>query len=88
MHENKMILLGHIELDRNALHHLSHEDIISALYHHSIGDWGAISESRRRKNQKAVLEKRVVRSMYYTMIGTKIHVATVGDRSHTKMTLQ
>jgi hypothetical protein len=77
--------LGRIVVSKRSSKKLESEDVIPALGRHILGDFGRVSNRRREANQKALWQKKPVRSVYFTGDGVRFRVVTNATRSLTKV---
>ena len=78
---------GRIVLDRRSLKHLSSDDVISGVSRHIFGDWGIVSRRQRKTNQRAILERKPLCSVYLSTDGLRFSLVTNSERSHTTVKL-
>jgi|ERR1700722_6347691 len=77
--------LGRIVLDQKSERELTSEDVIFALSRHIRGDWGKISQRRKRLNMLGLRKQRPLHSVFFSTDGTKFTVLTNGKRTITKV---
>ena len=75
--------LGHIVSTPNALSHLSQEDILMAIQRHQSGDWGDLDTEDKAANDRALVERTRIISVYRSTLGMKFWIITEADRSVT-----
>jgi len=75
--------LGHIVSTPNALSQLSQEDILMAIRRHQSGDWGDLDSEDKAANDRALVERTRVFSVYRSALGVKFWLITEADRSVT-----
>jgi len=79
--------LGQTVATSNALSKLTHEDIISALSRHVVGDWGDVCEDDRKENELSLKQGFRLLSVYKALNGNKFWIITEADRSVTTVLL-
>ena len=79
---------GKIVISPAALKLLSAEDIRTALNAHVNGEWGDLGREDREENDRAVVQRRRLLSVYHTCGGTRFWVITEADRSVTNVFLR
>jgi hypothetical protein len=75
--------LSHIVSTANALSQLTHEDILNGIGRHQAGDWGDLDEHDRQANQRALIERTRLFSVYHAANGIKFWIVTESNRSAT-----
>ena len=78
---------GKIVTTPNALSQLNHEEILLALKRHQAGDWGDVDEHDRQANERALIERTRLWSVYHAGNGTKFWIITEADRQSTPILL-
>ena len=66
---------------------LSHEDILSSLKRHMLGDWGDLCKEDIRANESALALGGRLLSKYKAQSGVSFYIITEGDRSYTTLLL-
>ena len=79
--------LGQMVATPNALSHLTHDDILTALGRHVRGDWGQVGEEDQKENDLSLKEGFRLLSVYHGTKGTKFWIITEADRSVTTVLL-
>jgi hypothetical protein len=79
--------LGHIVKTPNALLQLTDEDILMGIQRHQAGDWGDVGAHVRAANERALVEKKRLLSVYHSARGIKFWLITKADRSATMVLL-
>jgi hypothetical protein len=79
--------LGKIVSTSNALAHLSQDDILLGIQRHQAGDWGDVPASNHEANERALIERTRLWSVYRAANGTKFWLITEADRSATTVLL-
>ncbi len=79
--------LGKIVSTPYALSRLTQEDILRGIGRHQAGDWGDVSEHDRQANDRALVERTRLLSVYHAANGTKFWLITEADRSATTVLL-
>jgi hypothetical protein len=79
--------LGRIVATPNALAHLTHDDVLSALNRHRVSDWGDVCPEDRQANERALIKGGRLLSVYHSVSGTKFWIITEADRSVTTVLL-
>lgn len=79
--------IGHIVATPNALARLSNDDILNGIGRHQAGDWGDVDEHDRQANERALLERTRLLSVYHAANGIKFWIITEADRSVTTVLL-
>lgn len=79
--------IGHIEATPRALVNLDQSDILRGLQRHQAGDWGDVDNHDREANNRALVERTRIVSMYRSAKGVKFLVITEADRSVTTVLL-
>ena len=79
--------IGRVVVTATANETLMHEDIITALDRHQVGDWGEVCEADSKANNKACKYGERIISAYTSIFGDKFWVITEADRSYTKILL-
>ncbi|MBI3836525.1 MAG: hypothetical protein HY288_01150 [Planctomycetia bacterium] len=67
--------------------HASGQTIDDFLARHQSGDWGEVSEQLRAVNERGLVERFNIQSVYSTATGERLIVMTTGDRSLTMVHL-
>ena len=75
--------LGHIVSTPNALSQLTHEDILMGIRRHQSGDWGDLDTEDKAANDRALVERTRILSVYRSALGVKFWLITEADRSVT-----
>lgn len=75
--------LGHIVSTPNALSQLTHEDILMGIRRHQAGDWGDLDTEDKAANDRALVERTRIFSVYRSALGVKFWLITEADRSAT-----
>lgn len=78
---------GRIVIARQALAHLSDEDVLPALWRHVTGDWGDLDEQDWQENELSLKEGHRLLSRYHATDGTVFWIITEHDRSVTTILL-
>jgi len=79
--------LGKIVSTPNALSQLTQEDILMGIQRHQAGDWGDVDEHDRQANERALIERTRLWSVYHAAAGTKFWLITEADRMATTVLL-
>ena len=79
--------LGKIVSTPNALSQLTQEDILTGIRRHQAGDWGDVVENSRLANERALIERTRLFSVYHAANGIKFWLITEADRSATTVLL-
>jgi len=80
--------LGQVYFSRGVIEQLSDSGaVIVALYRHSCGDWGEVSEADKAENEFSVPRRLRILSAYVAENGTRFWVITEADRSSTTVLL-
>ena len=79
--------IGKIYTTPNAMECLTTEDILLAIGRHQSGDWGDVDEHDRQANQRALVERTRLLSVYRSVNGIKFWIITEADRSSTTILL-
>lgn len=79
----KKFPLGRIILTNKVSVTLAPEEILEALSRHMQGDWGDISPSAKKGNDKALTAGGQLLSAYHSAANEKFYVCTEWDRSMT-----
>jgi len=79
--------LGLVVVTTTALDVLTPVDIKGALFRHSQGDWGGVSEADWAENELSLKEGFRILSAYVAENGTRFWVITERDRSVTTVLL-
>jgi hypothetical protein len=79
--------LGKLVATPNALGHITHDDIMAALWRHLAGDWGDLCAEDQLLNDRAAVEGARILSAYRAANGTTFWVITEADRSATTVLL-
>ena len=79
--------LGRIVATPNALHSITHEDILCGIQRHQRGDWGDLSQEDSEANDQALVNGTRILSSYTATNGTKFWIITESDRSVTTVLL-
>jgi hypothetical protein len=72
--------LGHIVSTPNALSKLSQEDILMGIRRHQSGDWGDLPAGNKEANDRALLERTRLWSVYRSSTGVKFWLITEANR--------
>ena len=83
----KRFSMGRILGTPNVLRTVWIDEIRDALYRHSNGDWGDVSQADWRSNDYAVRHGERILSAYITKEGQKFWIITEADRSATTILL-
>ena len=75
---------GKIVITPNALSQLTQEEIHLGIQRHQAGDWG---NGDTEANERALIERLRLWSVYYAANGTKFWLITEADRSATTVLL-
>ena len=78
---------GKLVTTPNALSQLTREDILMGIGRHQAGDWGDVSEADRQANERALIERTRLWSVYHAGNGTKFWLITEADRRSTTILL-
>jgi hypothetical protein len=79
--------LGHIVSTPNALSQLSQEDILIAIQRHQSGDWGDLDTTDKAANDRALVERTRILSVYRSAAGLKFWIITEASRTATTILL-
>lgn len=80
--------LGRLVATQNALGHLTHEDILTAINRHAQGDWGTLDAEDWRANEVSLRDGSRLLSVYFSAgDNAKFYVITEADRSATTILL-
>jgi hypothetical protein len=79
--------LGHIVSTPNALSQLSQEDILMAIRRHQAGDWGDLDTEDKAANDRALVERTRIFSVYRSASGVKFWLITEANRRVTTILL-
>jgi hypothetical protein len=79
--------LGHVVSTPNALSQLSQEDILMAIRRHQSGDWGDLDTEDKAANDRALVERTRVFSVYRSALGVKFWLITETSRRVTTILL-
>jgi len=79
--------MGQTVATRNAMHHLSEDDVYRGLDRHARGDWGDLDAHDLRENERALSRGGRLFSAYRSQDGTKFWIITEADRSVTTVLL-
>jgi len=86
-HSIAMFRCGKIVTTPNALARLTREDILMAIGRHQAGDWGDVKEPDRQANERALVERTRLWSVYHSASGIKFWLITEADRRTTTVLL-
>ncbi|HXR46702.1 MAG TPA: hypothetical protein VN784_04615 [Candidatus Limnocylindrales bacterium] len=75
--------LGHIVSTPNALSQLTQEDILMGIRRHQAGDWGDLDTRDKAANDRALLERTRIFSVYHSAAGAKFWLITEAGREAT-----
>ena len=78
---------GKLVTTPNALAQLTREEILMGIGRHQAGDWGDVDEHDRQANERALIERTRLWSVYHTGNGTKFWIITEADRRSTTILL-
>jgi len=78
---------GRIVTTPTALESLPREDILRGIGRHQAGDWGDVNEHDRQANERALIERTRLWSVYHTVEGIKFWIITEADRRLTTVLL-
>jgi hypothetical protein len=79
--------LGHIVSTPNALSKLSQEDILLGIRRHQSGDWGDLPAGNKAANDRALVERTRLWSVYRSSTGVKFWLITEASRQTTTILL-
>lgn len=79
--------LGRVVATRNTLARISPDDISMGLRRHAAGDWGELDDEDSSANEKALIEKLRLMSVYTDSCGTTFWIVTEWNRSFTTVLL-
>lgn len=79
--------LGNVVATANAMHSLTHEEMVTGLHRHQSGDWGDLTDDDKTENASAMVEGRRILSLYTTPNGKQFWIITEADRSATTVLL-
>ena len=79
--------LGKIVSTPNALSQLTQEDILTGIRRHQAGDWGDVDSHDRQANDRALIERTRLLSVYHAVSGIRFWLITEADRSATTVLL-
>lgn len=82
-----LFALGYVKVSDSAVSALNPNDVAEALFKHSTGDWGEVSEQQAKKNAQAVLKKTDVISIHTDRYGHKFQIRTEISDCTTTITL-
>ena len=77
------LLLGQVVATPMAIKHIPKDDILSAIFCHSRGDWGTLSKENTDSNRRALQQGGRLISLYESKQGICFIVATESDNSVT-----
>jgi hypothetical protein len=78
---------GRIVCTPNALSQISREDMLMGIGRHQAGDWGDVNEHDRQANERALIDKTRLWSVYHAGNGVKFQIITEADRTVTTVLL-
>lgn len=84
---NARFPLGAFFVTASASEAISREDIQAAIYRHSIGHWGEVSNEDWQENERSLADGSRLLSVYSDCKGVKFWVITEADRSATTLLL-
>lgn len=79
--------LGRIVTTHNALEKLSPQDISEAIGRHQSGDWGEVPVMSKAANERALIKKTRIWSVYRSTKGVKFWLITEANRQTTTILL-
>ena len=79
--------LGHIVSTPNALSQLTNEDILLGIQRHQSGDWGDLPAGNKAANDRALVERTRLWSVYRSATGVKFWLITDANRRITTVLL-
>jgi hypothetical protein len=79
--------LGHLVSTPKALAILTQDDILTAIYRHSAGDWGEVDDHDRCQNESALEKGGRLFSVYRSIRGVTFWIITEADRSSSTVLL-
>lgn len=79
--------LGEIVSTPNALNTIPNDEILTALFRHSQGDWGTLDAEDLQSNERALRSGGRLFSEYHSTQNVKFWVITEADRSVTTVLL-
>jgi hypothetical protein len=79
--------LGRLLATLGALRRLMHDDMLSALARHAVGDRGDLCADDRAENELSLREGFRLFSAYHSAAGVKFWIITEADRSATMVLL-
>ena len=79
--------LGELVVTPRAFQALNWEDIWYGTTRHMHGEWGDLDAAGRQENDRAVLLRCRVRSVYRSILGVRFWVVTNADRGKTTVLL-
>jgi hypothetical protein len=78
---------GRLVTTRSALSRLSEADILEGIGRHQAGDWGHVDKEDREANERALIERTRLFSVYHAKDGVTFWIITEADRSSTTVLL-
>jgi hypothetical protein len=78
---------GKIVTTPNAFERLTREDILRGIGRHQAGDWGDVDEHDRQANERALIERTRLWSVYHSAQGVKFWLITEANRLTTTVLL-
>lgn len=79
--------LGSLVATPNAIEVIPHDEILSTLVRHAIGDWGDVCDDDKRANDLALKEGTRLLSAFRSATSIKFWIITEADRSLTTVLL-
>ncbi len=79
--------LGRIVSTPNALSQLTQEDILMGIRRHQAGDWGDLDARDKAANDRALVERTRIFSVYRSAAGVKFWLITEAGRETTTVLL-
>lgn len=83
--QNARFPLGGVHVSERAAKIIneSKETLLGLLVRHGRGDWGKVTEFRKRKNEEAIKNGGVLISVHVTSKKTPVRILTRSDRTRT-----
>jgi hypothetical protein len=79
--------IGRIVATPIALARLTQDDILHGLQRHQAGEWGDVDEHDRQANERGLIDRTRLWSVYHSALGVKFWIITEADRSATTVLL-
>jgi hypothetical protein len=75
--------IGRIVTMPNAFARLTSNDILAGIRRHHAGDWGDVDEHDRQANERGLIGRTRLWSVYHSANGVRFWIITEADRSST-----